>query len=439
MQHREDGPDFARLLVTLSAQRRTGVLEVRAEGVTTVLYLQGGRVVFAEQGTLSATLGRLLVREGKLTQRQYARIIDHMTTALVESEQMRFGEAAVALGYLQPAEVHEALAAQVRQKLLGCFQWEHVEWTYDEGDEPLRSLAHFPCDTSRLVLEGVRRCYDTARCERLLSPFESRYVRLLGKLEDMVEQLGLGPMESRLLRAIDGNATVADLLARGEPDGLRARQVLAALVLTGAVQLRQEAEQPVRSHESVAAPTPTATPDEVAAPAGQAAERLAAEIARRRRAGRAPPRRSSIPPADEQRARLEAEQAYQRARRHMGYDAWPLALDELRRAVRRRPEAIEYELCAAWAEYRVAQPTGEPEIAAWRARLGTLASRALKTDRNDAFAWHVQGQLAALAGDDAKALKYFRVALRLDASDREAMRFVRLLSARLDPKSKRRK
>ncbi len=425
MQDHDDGSRFARFVVSIRAHRRTGVLEVAAEGVTTLLYFSAGRIVFAEEGTLGETLGRMLLREGALTQAEYAKVIDRMTAALVDSEQMRFGEAAIALGYLRPEQVHEALSLQVRRKLLCCFQWEGPVCAFDEGEEPLREVAHFPSEVLPLVLEGVRRFYDASRAERVLSPFVDRYPRLAASADETASALGLHPAEARLVRSLDGKRRMSEVLAAAELDSLLVRQLVAGLVLTGHVQLREEdlAAQPARTEpESPRAGGPG--PRTAVALRG-----LAAEIARRRRAET---RRSSIPPRDAQRAKLEAEQAYQRGRRHMAYEAWPLAVEELRRAVRRCPDMIEYVLCAAWAEHR----TGQGDMAEQRRALEDLSVRALKKDRENAFAWHVQGQLATLEGDDAKALRSFRIAQRLDPDDREAARFVRLLAARVEPKGK---
>src|SRR5262245_4220178 len=55
---------FVRTLLKFRELRMTGVLTVAAEGVTTVFYLGGGRVMFAEGGTLRESLGRILVECG---------------------------------------------------------------------------------------------------------------------------------------------------------------------------------------------------------------------------------------------------------------------------------------------------------------------------------------------------------------------------------------
>jgi len=421
--------------VALEVGQRTGVLEVVSDEVTTLLYFQDGRLVFAEQGTLGETLGRVLLREGKLDQRQYARVIDHMTAALIDSEQMRFGEAAVALGFLRPDEVSDALATQVRRKLLCCFQWERVRMSFDPGTEALGEVAHFPSEVLPLVCEGIRRHWDLEQAERVLAPHTERYPMPVESPGAVSERLRLHPAESRFLRRLDGSKTVAQLLASSDLDSLLLHQLVAALVVTSSVRL---ADEPVAS-EGRGAPSkrgPSRREPETSRHPGAraAAQRLAAQLARRRRQQVST---SSIPPMDEQRARLEAERAYQRGVDHMGYEAWHPAARELRRAVKRCPDVVEYELLAAWAEHRATPPADERQAEAARARLAGLATRALKQDRENAFAWHVEGQLAAMEDDEPRALKCFRIAHRLDPNDREAERRIRLLSRRLEPRDKK--
>ena len=105
----DQGPDLIRDLLILEGRAATGQLEVASEGVHTLLYFVEGQLVYAEGGTLSDTLGRVLTREGTLTREQYVEVLQQMTDALVEHEEMRFGEVAIRLGYLSPQQVTEGL------------------------------------------------------------------------------------------------------------------------------------------------------------------------------------------------------------------------------------------------------------------------------------------------------------------------------------------
>ena len=450
----KDGGGFVRTLVAIEGGRHEGVLEVRAGEITTLLYFAQGRLVFAEEGTLGETLGRMLLREGKLSAQQYSSIIERMTEAIFESEQMRFGEAAVALGLLSLEEVHAALAHQVRRKLVGCFQYEAVELAFDRAPEPLRAVAHFPSDIGPLVRRGVGRFWSPERCQSVLAADEAAVLRLTDSPRAIADRLALPPSESRFLRGIEGVAVgrLGDLDESLDP--VVRQQLLATLVLLDAARFGEASSDEPSSEERPLEPEgdpeqpPEAAPNDGPDPSARrssevtgagarargAAQLLAERLAARRQA---PPRQRSAPPPDEQKQRLLAERSHQDGLRELRYGEWASAAQKLRRAAQLQPEMVEYELEASWAEYRADPPAGGGEVAAWRSRLADLAQRVLKRDRENAFGWHVRGQLEMLAGDEAKALKLFRNALRLDSNDREAERYARLLAGRTEGTGKR--
>jgi len=65
----------------LIVDRRTGVLDVRADGVGTRIYFAAGKPVFAEDDAPGETFGRLLMRQGVITNAEFVRVIDAMTLA----------------------------------------------------------------------------------------------------------------------------------------------------------------------------------------------------------------------------------------------------------------------------------------------------------------------------------------------------------------------
>lgn len=118
-----------------------------------------------------------------------------------------------------------------------------------------------------------------------------------------------------------------------------------------------------------------------------------------------------------------------RARRHLVDGAFAAALRELELARAADPDLPNLDLLIAWARFRdvsVSQRQGQHE------QLMALALEKLKRDRDDAFAHYVLGHLRLAAGDEDKALRHFTLAVRNDATNLDAQRYVRLLSARLD-------
>src|SRR5215471_7863193 len=100
-------------VLDLRGERGTGVLEVTAEGVRTHIYFEQGRPLFAEDGAPGETFGRLLVRQGSISDEQLARVIDELKRAGKGDDPLRFGEIAVGLGVVTQEQVERGLAEHV--------------------------------------------------------------------------------------------------------------------------------------------------------------------------------------------------------------------------------------------------------------------------------------------------------------------------------------
>ncbi|MCU0676706.1 MAG: hypothetical protein MUE69_28415 [Myxococcota bacterium] len=307
--------------------RASGILEVRREGVTTLLYLDDGVPVFAESSALAETLGRVLLLEGKLTEAQYAAVVHRMTESIVEAEPMRFGEVAVALGFVNPITIQEALCSQVRRRLLACVgpgpQVRH--WLPDTSivDE----VGSFPQDVPRLLAEGVASLGESER--------EALHVMLgrptIGGVDpDPIAYYGLPPSDARAWRQRSELPSDHELLARlAILDGLTERGRTSAQVPTPAeeraawlIAERQVAERAAAERDA----------------AERAAERAAADRAEleRRAAESAAAERAAF---DRAVAEREERAAFERAERMAAERAERAAIERAERAAAERAMA----------------------------------------------------------------------------------------------------
>ena len=175
-----------------------------------------GDPIFAEGGSLQETLGRQLVRRGAIGQDDYVRVVERMTEGVIHHQSLRLGEVLVELGLLTPAEVYDALALQVREKIVACFQWESFAYELHEAlDEP-EDLGIYQCPpTEALVLAGHPRALRPraprggARGARGACPRAADERR-----ERSCPLFQPTPAEQKLLRAIDGTPDASPRSAR---------------------------------------------------------------------------------------------------------------------------------------------------------------------------------------------------------------------------------
>lgn len=441
---------LARVLFSAQRRGRTGVLSIDQGAVHTRLKLVDGRVVFAEAGTLSETLGRLLMRNAVIDRDEYLLILERMAEPSPRDEVLRFGEVAIQMGMLSASELSEALELQVRLKLQHCLQLDEADWRWTD-DESSRKGTPFPAALEPALRAALREDPQSYRWVGLLMSKRHHHVRLGGQSDIVGRRFHATPEELRFLRDVEGE-TLGDVLQSRAMEPTEIAALLAALLFADLLALdpepvkprpeprsAQPAEPTPRQSRPKIAPAIAAPPDAVEAVvesivepptrrpsedpaklerAREAADRLREEMKRR---GKDQP--------TSQRERIEAERAFEQGRKLLAIGGTNKALEQFEKAARLMGEAVEYLLHQRWCEYLVEadelrKPVREQELR------GTLLE-ALRQNRKMSFAHHVQGRLLLLEDDLASAEKCFLVATRLEPSDVESQRYLMLVRRRL--------
>jgi tetratricopeptide (TPR) repeat protein len=143
-------------VLEIVADRGTGLLDVRSDGLPTRIYFAGGKPVFAEDEALGESFGRLLTRKGVISNADFVRVIDEMTRAAAGNNQLRFGEVAVALGVLTPEQVEQGLAEQVCVIIARALQRGEPEWTFEPSLPAAQPPRVFSLEINRSVLTALR-------------------------------------------------------------------------------------------------------------------------------------------------------------------------------------------------------------------------------------------------------------------------------------------
>ncbi len=462
-------------LLELARSKKSGAIDVRSGGSRVRLFVEDGAVVFADEGTIGETLGRILVRENVIREDQYNAALERMAELRAKGKSTRLGEVLLAMKALTKAQLDAALSAQVRQKVVRAIGAGASSFRFVECHGPLEIAARFATPVEPLVLAALRLAPEES-VEEMLDLALTRYPILRGdgtakggplRAETLkrVDAFELQPDERAFALALVGDRTTAELL--GETTHVPAAVVLAALLLTDCLDL--EANPASRRSMPAAAPTKKplrrlatpVTPQRAIRPivkkkapssvrphaleAKEQARAVAARLKAAQDAKKAVPSRPPEPPPSEPKVgelalwkpeatlatprqpmdRLLAEQAFQAGKAHVRANDMAAAAVELRRAATLFP-AIEYELWAAWTEMR-ADKTGE---ASHVAGVRALAEKALEEDPSLGFAYFALGHLALRARDAVRARELFAKARALDPATTTDAKDVRLRDAK---------
>ena len=135
----------------LSAERKSGDLQVRAGRMVKIAFFDHGRLVFAASNLRRDRLGEALVADGSITEADFNRV-----SALMRTDRKRFGEALVVAGVMDRYEVGSAVARQVRHVALSLFELVDGAAVFEERAAPIPLEYMVSLSIHRLLYDGIR-------------------------------------------------------------------------------------------------------------------------------------------------------------------------------------------------------------------------------------------------------------------------------------------
>ncbi|HSB61549.1 MAG TPA: DUF4388 domain-containing protein [Vicinamibacteria bacterium] len=143
---------FAETIRQLSAERKSGDLQVRSGKTVKTLFFDHGRIVFAASNLKKDRLGEALVALGRITDDDFQRV-----SALMKSEgKKRFGEALVHSGLMDKNELGTSVARQVRRIALSLFDLPEGAAFFDERRSAVPLEYMVSLSIHKLLYDGIR-------------------------------------------------------------------------------------------------------------------------------------------------------------------------------------------------------------------------------------------------------------------------------------------
>ena len=162
-----DVPD---LFQALYQCRFTGVLTLSHMGLGRRVIVQDGKLVFASSSDPDDRMGELLLRQGRITLRQYVDAGQAMAAG------KRLGAILVEQKVLDSAELVKVVTAQTENAIYRSFEWTEGTYRIQEGGQPAEAIT-LKMSTPDVILEGVRRIESWTRINRGIGGLEARYER----------------------------------------------------------------------------------------------------------------------------------------------------------------------------------------------------------------------------------------------------------------------
>ncbi|HEX2203749.1 MAG TPA: DUF4388 domain-containing protein [Longimicrobium sp.] len=220
----------------LDLSRKTGTLTITQEGRhrPAVVRFDRGAVTSAELGEASERIGHLLLRAGKVTERD----IETARQAQGRGQPRPLGTLLVEQGAVAAPDVQRQLRFQIEETVYDLIQWKDGYFRFEEGPGTQNGIVSVRVPTESLLMEAARRVDEW-------STLESR-VPHMGVIPALTSEsaegptLDLHPTEWEVLAEIDGSRTLKEIAANLGRSDFDVAKIVYGMVTTGIVEILEE-------------------------------------------------------------------------------------------------------------------------------------------------------------------------------------------------------
>ena len=225
------------VLQLLDLAHKTGVLSVRSNklGDEAIVHFQRGTIVFAVRRRSPRRIGVLLIRAGRLTQRELERALEVQRS----DPGRRLAEILLELGSVTEEELARHLQFQIEETLYELMSWDEGYFRFEDRNEIPQPRLAVNVKVESVLMEGARRIDEWSRLESKVSSPDVVPVLSTGS-EGGASRLELGAEEWEVLAEIDGERDIRQVAASLARSTFDVARTVFGLVTTGVVQVHEK-------------------------------------------------------------------------------------------------------------------------------------------------------------------------------------------------------
>ena len=232
-------------LQQLYREKATGLLHLIRGAAKKIIYIKDGYPIFTRSNVLSECLGRMLVKEGVITQVD----CDQSVEQSKESGRLQ-GTVLIEMGLLTPQEVQSALVRQVTEKLLSTFAWRDGTYQFVPVKDFKRNVTRIKLTPAALIMQGIARYWTPKQLDDFLYPFSEDYLKQAGHPQYRFQDMELTKRGEAIFKGCLGVKTLDQILQQHPLARREVQKVLAALMISEAVE-RSAAPDPIATEDSM--------------------------------------------------------------------------------------------------------------------------------------------------------------------------------------------
>ncbi|MFK5927115.1 MAG: response regulator [Desulfuromusa sp.] len=227
-------------LQQLYREKATGLLHLQRGDAKKIIYIKDGYPIFARSNVLSECLGRMLVKEGVITQVDCDQSVERST----DSGRLQ-GTVLIEMGLLTPQEVQQALIRQVTNKLLSTFSWKSGTYQFVPGKDFKKNVTRIKLTPAALIMQGINRYWVPKQLDDFLYPFSEDYLKQTSNPQYRFQDIELSKRGEAIFKSCLGVKTLDTILQQHPLAKREVQKVLAALMISEMLERSTVPEQGV--------------------------------------------------------------------------------------------------------------------------------------------------------------------------------------------------
>ena len=343
---------------------QAAALDIVREPVKKRFFFKDGVPAGASSNILNEVLGRLLMQEGIISQKDYETSLE-----VVLKEKKKHGEVLISMGLLTTEQLDAFLVLQLKRRLLRIFGWNEGAYRYTRIDSVPQEITHPSLHPASLILEGVSLGFYPA--PRLKADIKGLIDKPFKAAPDTgaypLDAFNLNLQEKRFLSSFDGAKTLKEAVESSDLLRHRALSLALSFIITGLVKGPSALPEPEFFEEEARDKAPLA-----GGPGGE--------------------------------TKLNAELLFMRAKSALVGGDYATAERMFREITDLNPVEGEYWAYLGWALYNV-NPEAPEEAE-------KIIKDAIDLNNDLDSAWHFLGEVMLASGKKAQAASAFKTALQ---------------------------
>ena len=214
-----------------SKNQKTGVLVIERNAICRRVEFRKGWVGSCSSNDPSARLGQFLLSREELTEIQ----LQHVLT-LQRVTHKRLGLLLVEMNFVTRADLAKLVAFKAKETIHSLFDWDDAFFRFDEGAILDPDQIEVNLSVEDLIAEGEKRCEQVTQIRRA---FESSGVVLARTGLEVPQKILSSRMMRRILDAVDGRRTIADVLLQTRASDFPVVQFLHLLFERGMLAIQE--------------------------------------------------------------------------------------------------------------------------------------------------------------------------------------------------------